>query len=329
KMDGDHDGKVTEEEIRQALVVRDPLVRHVVNRLVVRHHSEWCRGRSTGRWEGFYKGLDTDEVGYCEKWQTDQEWMGKVSPFNNDEPVWHFHPVVFLDALRSPPELINVSDFLAIYTKEHISFAPQRSGTLSQKSYDNLEKLLDNINIYYSNTLEYKPNLYKLSYMLATVRHETYDYIDVEYFSEGSEIGSVSYFNKYDPELASTQEKRNRAIANGNTNQGDGYKYRGRGCVHLTWKNNYKKAKEKFGVDFVNNPDLAGDFIYAVPIMVWGMEEGIFTGLKISSYIREGNIDYEKARKVINGSDQKELIASYARKFQSIMEETSTASKEF
>ncbi|HCM2051871.1 TPA: hypothetical protein N3A37_004509 [Salmonella enterica subsp. salamae serovar 56:z10:e,n,x] len=98
-MDGDRDGKVTEEEIRQALVVRDPLVRHVVNRLVVKHHSEWCRGRSTGRWEGFYKDLDTDEVAYCEKWQTDQEWMSKVSPFNKDEPVWHFHPVVFLETI--------------------------------------------------------------------------------------------------------------------------------------------------------------------------------------------------------------------------------------
>ncbi|EAA7244361.1 hypothetical protein FNH63_25235 [Salmonella enterica subsp. salamae] len=59
------------------------------------------------------------------------------------------------------------------------------------------------------------------------------------------------------------------------------------------------------------------------------MEEGIFTGLKISSYIREGNIDYEKARKVINGSEQIELITSYARKFQSILEKTSIASKEF
>ncbi|ECJ2874900.1 hypothetical protein FNI61_23535, partial [Salmonella enterica subsp. salamae] len=117
RMDGDRDGKVTEEEIRQALVVRDPLVRNVVNRLVVKHHSEWGGGRSTGRWEGFYKDLDTDEVGYCEKWQTDQEWMSEASPFNNDKPVWHFHPVVFLDALRSPPELINASDFLAIYTK--------------------------------------------------------------------------------------------------------------------------------------------------------------------------------------------------------------------
>lgn len=100
RMDGDRDGKVAEEEIRQALVVRDPLVRNVVSRQVVKHHSEWCRGRSTGRWEGFYKDLDTDEVAYCEKWQTDLEWMSKVPPFDKGEAVWHFHPVVFLDALN-------------------------------------------------------------------------------------------------------------------------------------------------------------------------------------------------------------------------------------
>ncbi|WP_421426477.1 EF-hand domain-containing protein, partial [Pseudocitrobacter faecalis] len=75
EMDKDGDGKVTEEEIRQALVVRDPLVRNVVNHLTVKHHSEWYGGRSTGRWEEFYKDLDTDEVAYCEKWQTDMEWM--------------------------------------------------------------------------------------------------------------------------------------------------------------------------------------------------------------------------------------------------------------
>ncbi|WP_204350631.1 glycoside hydrolase family 19 protein [Klebsiella variicola] len=88
----------------------------------------------------------------------------------------------------------------------------------------------------------------------------------------------MSYFNKYDPVLAATQELKDKAIANGNTQQGDGYKYRGRGCVHLTWKNNYKKAKDKFGIDYVNQPELAADFKHAVPIMIWGMEVGIFTG---------------------------------------------------
>ncbi|EOE6915942.1 EF-hand domain-containing protein [Cronobacter turicensis] len=78
EMDGNRDGKVTAEEVRQALTVRDPLVRTVVNRLVVKHHSEWCKGRSTGRWEGFYQDLDPLELNYCEKWQADLEWMSKV-----------------------------------------------------------------------------------------------------------------------------------------------------------------------------------------------------------------------------------------------------------
>ncbi|EOF5965489.1 hypothetical protein ACK1FJ_004604 [Salmonella enterica] len=99
EMDSNRDGNVTEEEIRQALVVRDPLVRNVVNRLVVKHRSEWYGGRTTGRWEGFYQDLDTEEVAYCEKWQTDLEWMSEVSPFSNNEPVWHFHPVLFINTL--------------------------------------------------------------------------------------------------------------------------------------------------------------------------------------------------------------------------------------
>ncbi|MFM3050186.1 hypothetical protein AB8Q38_07810 [Klebsiella quasipneumoniae] len=323
EMDSNRDGKVTTEEIRQALAVRDPLVKDVVNRLVVKHHSEWCGGRSTGRWEGFYKDLDSLEVKYCEKWQADLEWMSKVPPFDKDEAVWHFHPVVFLDSLAVKLDLINVDAFISQYENEHVSFAP---GTpiLSQGSKNNLRKILESINEFYPNQMEYKPNLYGISYMLATARHETYYFPTGEYFSEQPEVGGVSYFDKYDPILAVTQVLKNRAIANGNMQQGDGYKYRGRGCVHLTWKNNYQKAKDKFGVDFVNQPELAADFKHAVPIMIWGMEEGIFTGKKLSTYMNNNGMDYESARQVINGSDQKVLIASYAKKLQSILESTSS-----
>ena len=94
--------------------------------------------------------------------------------------------------------------------------------------------------------------------------------------------------------------------------------------MHLTWKNNYQKAKDKFGVDFVNQPELAADFKHAVPIMIWGMEEGIFTGKKLSAYMINNGMDYEGARQIINGNDQKSLIASYAKKFQSILENTSS-----
>lgn len=99
--------------------------------------------------------------------------------------------------------------------------------------------------------------------------------------------------------------------------------------MHLTWKSNYKKAQDKFGVNFVDSPDLAGDFKYAVPIMVWGMEEGMFSGKKLNDYINAGEVNYVGSRYVINGQDQAPLIASYAKRFEAILEQTSSASKGF
>lgn len=42
----------------------------------------------------------------------------------------------------------------------------------------------------------------------------------------------------------------------GNTQPGDGYKFRGRGFNQLTGRSNYKFYGDKIGVDLVNNPDL-------------------------------------------------------------------------
>ncbi len=328
KIDSDGDGQLTGRELYNALHHPEAGVRDIAARLVVKHDSEWFGGSSHHRWTVFFQNYDRLRMAYAKQWLDDCEWMSKVDAFRSGAPVWHFHPVMFLDALSNASELINVDAFLSMYEHEHVSFAP---GTpiLSQGSKSNLRKLLKSINDFYATSTEYKPNLYRLSYMLATARHETYHFTTGEYFSEQPEVGSLSYFNKYDPVLAETQSWKNRAIANGNTHQGDGFKYRGRGCVHLTWKNNYQKAKDKYGTDFVSQPDLAGDFKYAVPIMVWGMEDGIFTGKNVSSYINSDGVDYESARKVINGNDQKTLVASYANKFQSILESTSSVPKGF
>tara|TARA_Y100000052_G_scaffold21389_1_gene21532 strand:+ start:6609 stop:8021 length:1413 start_codon:yes stop_codon:yes gene_type:complete len=69
-------------------------------------------------------------------------------------------------------------------------------------------------------------------------------------------------------EYARKPEKiANRAYAdrmgNGDEASGDGWKYRGRGFIQLTGRNNYERYAEASGVDIVDNPDLLSQDLQA------------------------------------------------------------------
>lgn len=95
--------------------------------------------------------------------------------------------------------------------------------------------------------------------------------------------------------------------------------YYGRGYVQLTWKVNYEKAEKRLkelglidnSVDLVNNPDLVMRPDIAARILVIGMTEGWFTGKKLADYD-----SYVNMRRVVNGVDKAELIATHAYKFE-------------
>ena len=61
-------------------------------------------------------------------------------------------------------------------------------------------------------------------------------------------------------------------------NEGEGYKYRGRGFIQLTGKNNYRHFGNKIGVDLVNNPDLLLDPEIGARASFAFMEENVDKG---------------------------------------------------
>jgi putative chitinase len=55
----------------------------------------------------------------------------------------------------------------------------------------------------------------------------------------------------------------------GNNQPGDGYRYRGRGYIQLTGKNNYTQAGKDLSLDLVKNPDQAADPKIGALTSVW------------------------------------------------------------
>ena len=62
----------------------------------------------------------------------------------------------------------------------------------------------------------------------------------------------------------------------GNTEPGDGWKYRGRGFIQITGKNNYARYGKMIGVDLISNPDQANDPAVAAKLA----SAFVMTGLK-------------------------------------------------
>lgn len=79
--------------------------------------------------------------------------------------------------------------------------------------------------------------------------------------------------------------------------------YFGRGFVQLTHAYNYKKMKERLGIDLVANPGAALMPSIAAKIAIVGLVEGMFTGRRLSDYFNQTTNDPQNARHIINGKD--------------------------
>ncbi|MFA6069810.1 MAG: hypothetical protein WC810_14600 [Janthinobacterium sp.] len=131
----------------------------------------------------------------------------------------------------------------------------------------------------------------QLAYILATVHHETgKQYRPIKEFGGEKYLLTKAY-----------------------------YPYYGRDLCQTTWKANYEKVKKFSGIDVVTHPELIGQMPLAAHVCVMFMSKGWYTGKKLSDYFNDTKEDWLGARKIINGSDKKELIASYGKVFLSAL----------
>ena len=158
--------------------------------------------------------------------------------------------------------------------KEEIEVKPEKIYLFSK---EDLYKINSNLNKndcdYYYEALndvmqEYNINTpLRISHFLAQILHESghfkYKSENLNYSAQGLRKTFPKYFstdqiaNQYakQPEKIANRVYANR-MDNGNEASGDGWKYRGRGLIQLTGRDNYTKCGQDLGIDLVKNPDL-------------------------------------------------------------------------
>lgn len=184
-------------------------------------------------------------------------------------------------------------------------------GSLSQSQVEGMENLL-NVQAKYIPDMDDD----ELAYDLGTTSWET-----ANTMQPITERGQRSYFNKYEP---------GTRIGNilGNTQPGDGYRFRGEGHVQNTGRRNASVATKRLNqlynldIDLVANPEQRGDPLVSALSLFIGNREGWWTGKDIDDYIDfidesddEELREFANARRIVNGTDKQMEIAKRALAF--------------
>ncbi|WP_428743165.1 glycoside hydrolase family 19 protein [Tenacibaculum sp.] len=83
-----------------------------------------------------------------------------------------------------------------------------------------------------------------------------------------AQIGHESGQLRYTEEIASGEAYEGRKDL-GNTEPGDGVKYKGRGLIQITGKSNYLEISKAFGISYITAPELLAEPEFAVKSAAW------------------------------------------------------------
>lgn len=160
--------------------------------------------------------------------------------------------------------------------------------------YDALQETFDRYEI---NTIK------RQAHFIGQCAHESNWFKTLEENLNYSAQGLMSIWGSRFPtlEIAQQYARNPEKIANkvyggrfGNTEDGDGWKYRGRGIIQLTFKENYKRTGDALGVDLVAMPELLITPKYSA------LSAGHFWSKKGLNSLADVD-DYQEITKRING----------------------------
>lgn len=141
------------------------------------------------------------------------------------------------------------------------------------------------------------------AHFVAQLSHESNWFRNLEENLNYSANGLISIWGSRFPDLAIAQQyaRNPQKIANkvyggrmGNTEEGDGWKFHGRGLIQLTGRENYKRCGDALGIDLTASPELLLTEKYAC------LSAGWYWNKKALNELADKN-DYEGITKRING----------------------------
>jgi predicted chitinase len=133
----------------------------------------------------------------------------------------------------------------------------------------------------------------QIAYVLATAEHESDSFSTLEEYASGDGY-----------------EGRNDL---GNSQPGDGRRFKGRGYVQLTGRRNYTIYAGITGFDLERLPIILMNWpALSVFVIIDGMLRGAYTGRRLNEFVNSGGHDFFNARRVINRLDRADKIAAQA-----------------
>lgn len=268
-IDVNRDRQLDSQELQQAY--RQPLLAQPLTRILSKYESEW--GGEMTKWHELDALMLDDRADWeVEKLRIDKmRWWpkaaAKVKEFSADPNVWHIHPIGLIHNFYGAKKAAGCCEI----TVELVEKVFHKTGTwFSGRGGGNA--FVANFRDNYPNVYQFDKHRFiemlnaalerweiKTCYQKAHFLSQCYH--ECAAFETTLEFGSG---NRYNPGV------HRDAIANGNTEPGDGPRYRGRGLIQLTWKNNYRAYGAVAGKDFVTNyEDVARDMYNSIDCSCW------------------------------------------------------------